>query len=348
MEIRKKVELALSTLGLAGSAIIHFGKNIADLISLYNLPRELEALLMQASKAPDILALLLLLIGLVGVAFLIYDTLKDRRSKFVREGRMVPFIGMIMFGAGFLICAAWYFIPSSAVRTMSNDNEVGSQAETQRALLPIPPAKGGDASVEGKRSMAIGGNAGESGVFPGGPGGNASVRGNDSISIGGQGGGAPQANGRAGKGGVAMAGLGYNRILPDGRRLSDFGRGGDTPHSPEYIRTHWEPLTISEIVQIYGGIKLFARGNINIVCQSDNCVDFAESLVDLFDRLQLNVKIEISKRALPREIQIQTNDIFANAFVKSISETTRGRIHPTIIRPHDSDITFIFIGEKPR
>lgn len=63
----------------------------------------------------------------------------------------------------------------------------------------VAPGKGGDAVVEGKRSGAIGGDAGDSGLWPGGPGGNALVRGDRSYARGGSGSNSPQPDGRGGR-----------------------------------------------------------------------------------------------------------------------------------------------------
>jgi hypothetical protein len=66
---------------------------------------------MKVSAFPEILTLVFLVMGLAGLAFLIYDTIKDKAPGFVRKRRMVPFIGMIVLGLGWVRCAAWYFWP---------------------------------------------------------------------------------------------------------------------------------------------------------------------------------------------------------------------------------------------
>ena len=108
MEIRNWIKIGVTVIGLGGASLFAKAKWLADLVAIYHLPSDLGELLMKASLFPEILTLSFLLIGLGGLAFLIYDTIKDRPPRFIRGNRMVPFIGMIVFGFGFCLCLAWY------------------------------------------------------------------------------------------------------------------------------------------------------------------------------------------------------------------------------------------------
>jgi len=215
---------------------------------------------------------------------------------------------------------------------------------------PSPPlgAGGGRAEVIGNRSRAIGGSAGESGIAPGGPGGDAIVHGDDSLAIGGQGGGAPQANGKGGRGGIAALGLGYGTILPDGHRLSDFGRGGAGANTPEYERTHWSVLTVDEMVAIYSNLRLEEPQRVHVVCADDNCLDLAESFVDLFGRLRWpDVTITYGQLNSTNSISVSPDNSTTHQLSSVIARITGDRI---VLTPRhyfegETDVT-IGIGKK--
>ncbi|CAN1721400.1 conserved protein of unknown function [Hyphomicrobium sp. 1Nfss2.1] len=103
-----------------------------------------------------------------------------------------------------------------------------------------PGGGGGDASVQGDKSIAIGGPGGRGGIVPGGDGGDAVVTGDSSVYVGGQGGEGLQADGRGGRGGrsgfaVFQATLGQgNDDWPLDVGGFEYGRGGDGPCSPQY------------------------------------------------------------------------------------------------------------------
>jgi hypothetical protein len=99
--------------------------------------------------------------------------------------RMLPLIGMIVFGIGFIGCAAWYFWPANAsVETASIKNP----AEIAPAQLPpseaIQPSalggKGGRGEIFGDKGTIIGGkggNVGAGGMGRGGDGGGGVIHG---------------------------------------------------------------------------------------------------------------------------------------------------------------------------
>lgn len=105
--------------------------------------------------------------------------------------------------------------------------------------------RGGDASVQGSRSVAIGGQGGRGGIGPGMPGGDVSIESDNVIGIGGQGGEASQPDGRGGRGGRASASPYFESWLGGGARRphmrrpygepnNDYGSGGDAPDTPQY------------------------------------------------------------------------------------------------------------------
>lgn len=239
----------------------------------------------------------------------------DMRRPLRDRNRMLPLIGLVIFGIAFLGCSAWYFWPTrGAAKAEINAGQPPSYP-TQSMPPSPPPGSGGRAEVYGNRSGAIGGPAGESGIYLGGPGGDAIVRGDNSLAIGGQGGGAPQANGRGGKGGMAALGLGYNTILPDGHRLSDFGRGGDGGNTPEYNRNHWPTLSINEMVALYPSLMLLPKNKVNIVCEDDSCIELAESLIDLFGQLRwLEPTLVTAKVWTDRTVSISPDNQITRTF----------------------------------
>ena len=123
---------------------------------------------------------------------------------------LVMTFGVIAFGVG----AVWYYIEHPRVATPA-----------------LVGGRGGNAAVEGHRSGAQGGDAGESGLWPGGPGGDAFVKGNDSFARGGDGSNAPQADGRGGR---RSRGPGEKLNLPT--MTWSFGYGGHGADTPEYAR----------------------------------------------------------------------------------------------------------------
>lgn len=78
-------------------------------------------------------------------------------------------------------------------------------------------APGGDARVDGHSSEAIGGDAGQSVIGPGGRGGHAIVRGNNSRAIG----------GRGGRGGLGPGGNGGDALATGDNSVSFGGDGGE-------------------------------------------------------------------------------------------------------------------------
>ncbi|HVZ47064.1 MAG TPA: hypothetical protein VHA82_24870 [Ramlibacter sp.] len=105
-----------------------------------------------------------------------------------------------------------------------------------------PGGSGGLARVVGDRSHAFGGRGGRGGVGSGGPGGDAEVLGDDSSCYGGNGGEANQRDGRGGRGGTPhkavfdMMGLPYRDMkLPYWAPNLIPGRGGDAGDSPQHI-----------------------------------------------------------------------------------------------------------------
>jgi len=131
-----------------------------------------------------------------------------------KDRTLLPIFGMIFAAVIFGVSAVWYFIEHPKV-----------------VPSPTSDGRGGDATVAGNRSGAVGGNAGESGLFPGGRGGDAHVKGDDSYARGGDGGNAPQPDGRGGK-----------RTKSPGERenlsttMWPYGYGGRGANDPEYDR----------------------------------------------------------------------------------------------------------------
>lgn len=124
---------------------------------------------------------------------------------------LVMMLGVILFGAG----AVWYYVEHPKVTDP-----------------PLVGARGGDATVEGSRSGAIGGDAGERGLLPGGRGGDATVRGDNSYARGGSGGNAPLRP--DGRGGRRTKSPGELENLPTA--MWPYGYGGRGANDPEYDR----------------------------------------------------------------------------------------------------------------
>lgn len=131
-----------------------------------------------------------------------------------RNRTMLPILVMgfavLVFAAG----AIWYYVE-----------------HPKTTIPPLVGGRGGHAAVEGNRSGAVGGDAGESGLFPGGQGGDANVKGDDSYARGGSGGNAPQPDGRGGRRTKSPAEL---ENLPTD--MWRYGYGGYGANNPEYER----------------------------------------------------------------------------------------------------------------
>lgn len=118
-----------------------------------------------------------------------------------------------------------------------------------------PGGPGGLARVVGDNSRAEGGRGGRGGLGPGGPGGHAEVFGDGMSSFGGDGGEASQADGRGGRGGLphikAFEALGIPRRrmkLPYWAPNKVPGRGGD---SSDTIQHTARRLILEELKLLY-------------------------------------------------------------------------------------------------
>jgi hypothetical protein len=137
-------------------------------------------------------------------------------AKPARNLTMLPIILMVLSIIAFGVGAVWYYIEHP--REASTASLVGG--------------KGGHATVEGNRSGAVGGDAGDGGLYPGGPGGDAAVKGNDSFARGGDGGNAPQTT--DGRGGRRTVGPGEKMGMQTSMWRA--GYGGRGANAPEYDR----------------------------------------------------------------------------------------------------------------
>jgi hypothetical protein len=102
-----------------------------------------------------------------------------------------------------------------------------------RTVSPaIADGLGGAAAATGQRSVAIGGNAGESGLWRGGSGGTATAAGDYSFAMGGGGSNAPRTN--DGRGGRAQPST--MEVMNRPTQMWKYGRGGIGANTPEYNR----------------------------------------------------------------------------------------------------------------
>jgi hypothetical protein len=100
---------------------------------------------------------------------------------------------------------------------------------TKAKQISMGGGKGGNATVRGQNSVAVGGAGGRGGPYgKGGDGGDAHVEGDNVFAMGGEGGEAGQLDrgGRGGRSPFEILGA-PNLYLPDGSRLWNYGRGGD-------------------------------------------------------------------------------------------------------------------------
>ena len=95
----------------------------------------------------------------------------------------------------------------------------------------IANPRGGDVAIEGNRSGGIGGDAGQSGLWPGGRGGDVVIKGDDAFGRGGSGGNSPTADGRGGRRTKSPAEL---QNMPT--EFWRYGYGGSAANHPEYER----------------------------------------------------------------------------------------------------------------
>lgn len=260
---------------------------------------------------------------------------------------MTPLIGMIIFGAGFLVCLTWFLLSKGDVSPQIVEMEKFTTNDPpQQGFIP---ARGGNASAEGKSNVAIAGRAGESGIVAGGPGGDAHARGEGNTVIGGDGGGAPQADGRGGRGGVAGRGAGYNVILDNGHRLSDYGRGGDGGHTLEYVAKHWLHLNIDEIIVAFNALRFEPSSAVTIVCADESGVELAQSLVDLFERLRWQpIVFKDGNLGMSKSLEITPQNIATTKIAEAIMTATNGRLklNQRSTVKHERGIV-ISIGPKP-
>jgi len=122
-----------------------------------------------------------------------------------------------------LTCVTFYILPLAVALPINHARS--NKADT---------AGGGYTSVEGSRSSAVGGDAGESaesGRCLGGSRGNAVVKGDDSRARGGNGGNCGQADGRGGR---RTKSPGELENLPTA--MWPYGYGGNGANAPEYDR----------------------------------------------------------------------------------------------------------------
>jgi hypothetical protein len=131
-----------------------------------------------------------------------------------KDRTLLPVVVMVLATVAFGAGAVWYFIEHPKAHTP-----------------PLVGGRGGNATVEGNRSGAVGGDAGESGLWPGGRGGDATVKGDRSYARGGTGSNSPQPDGRGGR-----AAKGPLEIENGETSLWKYGRGGIGASAPEYNR----------------------------------------------------------------------------------------------------------------
>lgn len=159
---------------------------------------------------------LLLVLGL-GIFIIIWELAPSIANAIGTSGKnrtLLPVVLMVLaaiiFGAG----AVWYYIEHPKPKASH-----------------LADGRGGNAAVEGNQSAAVGGNAGQSGLWPGGPGGDASVKGDRSYARGGAGSNAPSSDGRGGR-----AAKGPMEVENAETSLWKYGRGGIGANNPEYNR----------------------------------------------------------------------------------------------------------------
>jgi hypothetical protein len=165
----------------------------------------------------DVNRLFLLAVLGLGVFIILWELAPYLANAFGASGKdrtLLPVVGTILAALVFGVSAVWYFIEHPRI-----------------VSAPVSETRGGDAMVAGNRSGAVGGNAGEMGLFPGGRGGDAHVNGDDSYARGGDGGNAPQPDGRGGR---RTKSPGERENLPTA--MWPYGYGGRGANNPEYDR----------------------------------------------------------------------------------------------------------------
>jgi hypothetical protein len=153
---------------------------------------------------------------------------------------LVMALGVVAFGAG----AVWYYVEHPKVTTP-----------------PLIGGRGGDVSIEGNRSGGVGGDAGQSGLWPGGRGGDVNIKGDDAYGRGGAGGGSPMPDGRGGR-----AAKGPMELENAETKFWKYGRGGMGGNLPEYNRRMALLTKIrQEYIQEFPGEKSFIDAGIDPV-----------------------------------------------------------------------------------
>jgi hypothetical protein len=62
------------------------------------------------------------LFGIAALVFIFGVRIEGLHLRWIRRRRMVPLLGMVIFGAGFLGCAVWYFWPVSVTTSTDQRN----------------------------------------------------------------------------------------------------------------------------------------------------------------------------------------------------------------------------------
>ena len=138
--------------------------------------------------------------------------------------------GLLLIAQGVAWIAIVLLVIWSLGRKASEAEAIAGRPDAART--PGQGGRGGNASVVGNRSSAIGGPGGNGGMHgAGGDGGHATVQGDDSFAAGGAGGNAGTADGRGGTGAP-----GPMEWLGGPTNMWQFGRGGSSPNTPEYNR----------------------------------------------------------------------------------------------------------------
>jgi hypothetical protein len=78
-----------------------------------------------------------ILFGLAALVFVLGIRIEGFHLRWIKREHMVPLIGMVIFGAGFIVCAAWYFLPKATTAPQVEagvDNKDHPPIDTQKQL----------------------------------------------------------------------------------------------------------------------------------------------------------------------------------------------------------------------
>ena len=167
-------------------------------------------------------------IGIAGIALALIAIIAPFR--WPKMPRWMTDVGLA-FGTLLMGLAVGLVLGEQGSSARPDSVETPINASTDMNGPPIALGRGGRATVEGNRSRAVGGDAGESGLWAGGAGGDAIVKGDDSAARGGAGSNSPQPDGRGGR---RTKSPGELENLPTA--FWPYGYGGRGANAPEYNR----------------------------------------------------------------------------------------------------------------